>query len=296
MPDSWIIIANPASGGGRGRRVGEQAGEALRKRGAMAEIAWTSGSGDAEHLARTAVAQGMRRIAACGGDGTIHEVANGLAGSDAVLGLMPCGRGNDLARALRIPKGVDGAVEALVNGDARRIDLGRMGHRFFCTVACWGFDAQVSRTVRGGSRWPGGGYVLAVLRELWQFQCPKMRLSGDFGTIEGRIFVAAAANTPFYGGGIRIAPDAVMDDGYLDMCLGRELSRIQLLGLFPKAYFGKHLRHPAVQMERTRFLDVASDDPLWIFADGEPMGQAPAWIEIAAGALSVKVPKGHESR
>jgi len=182
-------------------------------------------------------------------------------------------------------------VEALINGDARRIDLGRISHRFFCTVACWGFDAEVSRTVRGGSRWPGGGYVLAMLRELWQFQCPQMRLSGDFGTIEGRIFVAAAANAPFYGGGIQIAPKAIVDDGYLDLCTVRERPSIQLLGLFPKACLGKHLGHSAVQMERTRFLDVASDNPLWIFADGEPMGQAPARIEIAAGALVVRVPK-----
>ena len=291
MAEGWLIIANPVSGGGRAKRVGEQVLSFLQTRGLSAELAFTTAPGDGERLVRSALDRGVRQIAVCGGDGSIHEAINGLAGSNGVLGIVPCGRGNDFARALGIPKKIKAAVEVLVNGQNRQIDLSRIGHRYFGTVACLGFDAEVSRATRKGSARLGAtvSYVSALLKELVRYQCPAVRLEGDFGIFEGDIFLTAMGNTPFYGSGIQIAPGAKIDDGLLTVCLVKSVSRQNVLLLLPKVYSGGHIDHPAVQMLQTRSLIITAKDDLWLFADGEPIGQTPATVEIVPNVLTVRV-------
>ena len=139
MSNHWTIIANPVSGRGRARRIGELVADLLRERGVDADLMVSEAPGDCERIAREVLARGVRQVAACGGDGTVHEVVNGLANADAVLGIVPCGRGNDLARALGLSKDVKGVVNTLVHGVDRAIDLGRVGDRFFATIASLGF-------------------------------------------------------------------------------------------------------------------------------------------------------------
>ena len=298
MSDHWTIIANPVSGRGRARRIGERVVELLRERGVDADLMMSEAPGDCERMAREVLARGGRQVVACGGDGTIHEVVNGLANSDAVLGVVPCGRGNDLARALGLSSDVEDVVNTLVHGVDRAIDLGKVGDRFFATVASLGFDTAVARRMR--SQGTGfltralevGGtvsYRLTVLRTLVGYRSSLVRLRGDFGVFEGRILLAATANAPFYGSGIKIAPDAIVDDGMLDVCIVADVSRWTVLRMFLRAYSGAHVGHSSVRVVQTRTLQVASDDPLWIFADGEPMCEIPAMIEVVPGALKVKV-------
>lgn len=298
MPNHWTIIANPVSGRGRARRIGERVADLLHERGVNADLMMSGAPGDCERLAREALARGARQVAACGGDGTVHEVVNGLANSDAVLGVVPCGRGNDLARALGLSRGVNDVVNTLVHGVDRAIDLGKVGDRFFSTVASLGFDTAVAQRMRNqGSGFltraleVGGtvSYGLTVLRTLVGYRSSLVRLQGDFGVFEGRILLAATANAPFYGSGIKIAPDAIVDDGMLDVCIVADVSRWTVLRMFLRAYSGAHVGHSAVRVVQTRTLQIESDDPLWIFADGEPMCEIPAKIEVVPGALKVKV-------
>ena len=291
MSNHWTIIANPVSGRGRARRTGERVADLLHERGVYVDLMMSGAPGDCERLAREALARGVRQVAACGGDGTVHEVVNGLANSDAVLGVVPCGRGNDLARALGLSSDVEDVVNTLVHGVDRAIDLGKVGDRFFATVASLGFDTAVAQRARSRPSRLGGtaSYCLAVLRTLSGYRSPFVRLRGDFGVFEGRILLAATANAPFYGSGIKIAPDAIVDDGVLDVCIVADVSRWTVLRMFLRAYSGAHVGHSAVRVVQTRTLQIESDDPLWIFADGEPMCEVPAMIEVVPGALKVKV-------
>ena len=298
MSDRWTIIANPVSGRGRARRLGERVADLLRERGVNADLMVSEAPGDCERMAREVLARGVRQVAACGGDGTVHEVVNGLANSDAVLGVVPCGRGNDLARALGVSKDVVDVVNTLVHGVDRAIDLGKAGDRFFATVATLGFDTAVAQRMRNqGTGFltralEAGGtvsYGLTVLRTLFGYRSPFVRLRGDFGVFEGRVLLAATANAPFYGSGIKIAPGAIIDDGMLDVCIVADVSRWTVLRMFLSAYSGTHIGHSAVRVVQTRTLQIESDDPLWIFADGEPMCEVPAKIEVVPSALKVKV-------
>ena len=298
MSNHWTIIANPVSGRGRARRIGERVADLLRERGVNADLMVSEAPGDCERIAREVLARGARQVAACGGDGTVHEVVNGLANSDAVLGVVPCGRGNDLARALGLSKDVVDVVNTLVHGVDRAIDLGKVGDRFFATVATLGFDTAVAQRMQtqgagfltrtlevGGTV----SYGLTVLRTLFGYRSPFVRLQGDFGVFEGRVLLAATANAPFYGSGIKIAPGAIVDDGMLDVCIVADVSRWTVLRMFLSAYSGAHVGHSAVRIVQTRTLQIESDDPLWIFADGEPMCEVPAKIEVVPDALRVKV-------
>ena len=301
MSNHWTIIANPVSGRGRARRVGERVADLLRERGVNSDLMVSEAPGDCERIAREVLARGVRRVAACGGDGTVHEVVNGLADSDAVLGIVPCGRGNDLARALGLSRDVKDVVNTLVHGVDRAIDLGKAGNRFFATVASLGFDTAVAQRMRNQGTGSmhiltrvlevGGtvSYGLTVLRTLFGYRSPFVRLRGDFGVFEGRVLLAATANAPFYGSGIKIAPDAIVDDGMLDVCIVVDVSRWTVLRMFLSAYSGAHVGHSAVRIVQTRTLQIESDDSLWIFADGEPVCEIPAKIEVVPGALKVKV-------
>ncbi|MSS73968.1 MAG: diacylglycerol kinase family lipid kinase [Candidatus Latescibacteria bacterium] len=288
MPD-LVVIANPVSGGGRGRKAGEAVVRTLRERGVSVKLRLTEGRGDGARLTSEALSAGCRRFAVCGGDGVIHEVAGALANSGAALGIVPCGRGNDLARALGIPKNLKEAIEVLVSGEERRIDLGKVGGRYFCTVACMGFDAEAGRAVYEHQA-PFSGtaaYVLAVLKTLRTYRGAPVRIAGDFGVFEGPILLAAIGNTGFYGGGMQILPQAACDDGLLDVCIIDPLPRLKLLRYFPRIFSGSHISLPEVHTLRGRSIRIESPRPLWIFADGEPICQTPAQVEVVEKALTV---------
>lgn len=289
----YHIIANPVSGKGRGRAAGEEVRRRLSEEGASVRLSFTEGRGHGRDLAAQAVAGGATRVVACGGDGTVHEVAGALAGSRATMGVVPCGKGNDLARVLKVPKETGAAAEVLLKGEGRWIDLGRVGDRYFCTVAMVGFDAEVARSINEDGV-PFGGtaaYVYGVLKTLLTYRSPSMQLTGDFGGVEGRVFLAATGNTSTYGGGMRIVPSAVCDDGALDVCIVRHLPRWKVLLLFPRVFSGTHADLPVVEMRRTRRLRIECPEPMWIFGDGEALCRTPATLEVAEKALQVICPK-----
>jgi diacylglycerol kinase (ATP) len=289
----FTLIANPAAGKGKAAAIAECAYRQLTVQGIKGRVALTTQSGDANRLAHEAVANGAQWIIACGGDGTIHEVVNAIAEKpDVVLGLLPCGKGNDLAGALKIPKDLTAAIEVLLNGDPRQIDLGKIGDHYFDTIVTCGYDAEVSRRVaEKGTPFSGiTAYVHTAIATLFSYKPPAARLEGDFGAYEGDILLTATGITPYYGGGMKIVPNAVMDDGLFDVCIIKPVPRRTVLHMMIMLFWGGHTSHPAVKIHRTKSLTIHTDPPLLLFADGERICYTPATIEIVQRGLTVLVP------
>ena len=292
MTGKTRIVVNPTSGRGRGMRYAERVRDLLAAKGASVEIRPTSARGEAEALASDAVNEGFACVAACGGDGTVHEAVNALAGTDVALGILPCGRGNDFARAMGIPAAPEKAAAVLRQGRVRPFDLGKVNDRYFATVVTLGFDSEVARLVYDGEV-PFKGmaaYLWGLARMLRIYRGLGLRMTGDFGTIDQTVLLAATGNTSTYGGGIRITPNASPTDGALDICLVRMMSAGRILRVFPRVYWGGHLSHPGIFSYRTGSLRLETVQPVVLFADGEPVGGTPAEIIAVPGALRVLCP------
>lgn len=285
--DAIPIIVNPAAGGGRALRRAHAAAAAFAARGCAVELRQTDGPGHAGDIATACAVAGRPSVVVCGGDGTVHEAAAGLAGTGTALAVLACGRGNDFAAALRLPRGPSQLVAAVLEGERVRVDLGSMNGTAFCTVAAVGFDAEVTRHVmRGGGRTAGRhAYLLAALQLLFRYPAPVLRFEGDFGVREGRYLLGAIANTERYGAGFRIAPGARADDGLLDCVLVSDLPRWRALTLMPSIFRGTHIRRPEVEVVRTRELRVTSERPCALAADGEFLGETPATMAVRPRAL-----------
>ncbi len=302
-PRSFLIIYNPVAGRGRGERMVLELADLLEHRGLPSTTHATTGRGDAERAAASAIAEhrgtGTICVVACGGDGTMQEVANAVARADsdeAVMGVAPAGRCNDFARGLGIGKRPERIGEILTDGVPTPVDLGRVGQRLFCTIAAIGFDAAVSRFVND-MRMPLRGpvaYVYGTLRVLFRYKTPELRLRGDFDDYDGPVFMAASANTPWYGGAMKIAPDASPFDGKLDVCVVTRIKKRRALGMLRTVMGGKHLRLPEVRLLRTRRFTAEVIDRnhrVEVWADGEPIGALPTTVEIAPAAVRIMLPR-----
>ncbi len=296
----WCIIANPVAGRRKALQWAPELHDALKTRGDDADLCYTADSSGAESLAREAASRGVDGVIACGGDGTVHQVINGLlAASEGqpcpLLGLLPTGRCNDLAIALGIPRR-DGqaAIDVILNGTALPIDLGRIGTRYFSTVATLGFDSEVAGYVFEGKppRFLKGtaAYVFAILVKLVRYRDVPVELKGDSFAYAGDIFLAATGNTAYYGGGMMIVPPADPRDGRLDLCLVRSAPRLDVLRMITRVFSGGHVNHPAVELRSTQRLEISSPLPLWLWADGERLCQLPATVEVVPNCLKLLVP------
>ena len=314
--NNFIVIANPISGKGRAKSVAEQAHAALTESGRQGQLVFTSASGDAKLFAHEAVSDGIRFVVACGGDGTLHEVVNGIAAvPDVVLGVLPCGRGNDFAAAIGVPLKPEAAIENLLSGTAIHVDLGRcyqnntvggisesrpvgeisesQTEHYFVTIATCGYDTEVSRRAAKGTPLFAGtaSYAYAAVETLFYYEPPVVHLEGEFGTYEGPLLLAATGITNRYGGGFKIVPNARIDDGLFDVCVIRPVSSLTVLRLLVTLFWGGHVSHPAVSIHQTRTLTIETETPLLLYADGEPMCETPVTIEIIKGGLVVMSPR-----
>ena len=298
LEDSWAVIVNPTAGRGKAAKVATLLMAALEEREAKAELLLTSGPGHAVQLARRASESGANRIVACGGDGTIHEVINGImsSGSRSTLGILAGGTCNDLAYALGLPGDPTEAIPRILELNVRSIDLGRVdldenNCKYFATIATLGFDSEVSEFVDAG-RCPSflrasAAYLYAAVMSLFTYRFPRVTLHGDFGAFSGPLLLAAIGNTDRYGARIRITPAALPDDGQFDVCIVRQVSKLEVLRVLPRTFSGNHVTHPAVRIEQTSQLRIDTERPLWIWADGERLAQTPMTVEIVPGALQV---------
>lgn len=232
-------------------------------------------------------------VAAAGGDGMVHFVANGVIGTKAALGIVPLGTGNDFAVNVGYSRTDPlAACAVLAAGAVRTVDAGRIeGGPYFVCVAGGGFDSDVNQ-VANRMRWLRGTpvYVAATLRTLARFRPSRFTVTLDGERRQMDAMFVAAGNATSYGGGMRITPGAILDDGLLDVTIVGAMSRPALLGQFPKLFKGTHVNHPAVTTARAARVTIQADREFALYADGEPIGPLPKTLSVVASALRVVAP------
>jgi diacylglycerol kinase (ATP) len=288
-----LLVHNPTAGGGRAGRLVAQVAERLRADGVETEQHQTRSLEDAR-LAACQAARSFDAIVAVGGDGTVGACAAGLADAAApvraALGVVPAGGGNDAARSLGLPAGDPLAAAGMLAGLRRRpADLATVAGRAYLNVAGAGFDSEVNRVANQRLGWAGNRprYVGAVLAELVVGRVATFELALDGRPTRLRGWLVAVANGPSYGGGMKVAPHASLDDGLLDVVVIHEIGKLEFLRTFPKVFSGRHVEHPAVAVHRAARVDLDADRTLVVYADGEPAGTLPATFEVRRGAITV---------
>lgn len=297
MAEHIAVLANPFAGKGRGARSAEVAVRHLRARGVDVRLFVGGSAADTARLAVAAVADAPRALVVVGGDGTLAGVLDTVCAGSVPVVLVAAGTGNDLARALGLPRGDSAAAaELAVTGVPRPIDVGVIrtaaGTRMFLTVAALGFDAKVSdRTNR--LRWPHGAlrYYVALLIELARLRPMDFTLAVDDESPRRQPgTLIAAGSTASYGGGMPICAGAVPDDGLLDIVHVAPLGRLRLLRLFPLLLRGTHLARREVTHRRARSVTVSAPG-LVVYADGERIGEDECTLAVLPAALTLMVPR-----
>ena len=223
----------------------------------------------------------------------MHHVLNTIIhDSDATLGIIPCGTGDDFAQNVGIPHNIDKACEIIAKGKTKKVDIARIGNSFYGCIASVGFDAEANRFANEKVKFLKGKavYVYAVLRTLINYVPKKIKITYDNETYENEVMFAAIGNTCSYGGGMKITPDAKLDDGMLDITIIEKTGKLELLKTFPSVFKGKHVKNPSVKTFRARKIKITSEHDMEVFADGEYLCSLPVDIEILPKALSVIVP------
>ncbi len=295
------LIVNPAAGGGKAARLAPRVERRLRELGLTVRRIDTRDLGHARELASDAARAG-ETVVALSGDGMVGVLADALcAVPGAVLGVLPGGRGNDLARVLGIDEDAVEACAVIADGVSRAMDIGEVteaGHeragRAFVGIASAGFDSEANRIANEAPAWLGGlVYAYGALRALLSWRPARFEIELD-PPGERRSFIAysiGAANSRAYGGGMRAAPDAMLDDGLLEVVVVESVGKLRFLTrTFPKVFKGTHVHEPNVSVFRAQEVAVSADRPFAIYADGDPIGELPVRVRAVRAAVTVLIP------
>jgi YegS/Rv2252/BmrU family lipid kinase len=302
VPEPICLLVNPSAGGGRSARLAPEMERALRGHGLTVRRVDTRDLDHARSLAREAAAAG-ETIVALSGDGLVGILADELrAIPGAVLGVLPGGRGNDLARVLEIPADATEACGTIATGVRRAVDLGCVralgqegaGERAFVGIASAGFDSDANRIANEAPAWLGGlVYAYGALRALLSWRPARFELELDSG--ERHSFTGysiAAANSRAYGGGMLAAPDAMLDDGLLEIVAIEHVGRLRFLANLPRVFKGTHVQLPSVRVFRAAAVTISADRPFEMYADGDPIGALPVHVRALPGAVTLITPAG----
>ena len=299
-----VLIANPKAGRGKvGRTLSDVEG-VLRARDLEYRTVLTQRPGHATEAARDALLRGERFLVAAGGDGTVHEVVNGMFADDrpvaegAVLGVVACGSGCDFVRTFDLPGDAVGAATHLSGEATRPVDVGRIeltspgggpAVRYFVNVAETGIDADTVARATRLPRWMGRAqYLAAFWLVLPRFRPTTVRISADGHSLASRMHNVVIANARYFGGGMQISPKSQPDDGLLD-ALAMVGPKTDAFTIVPKVYRGTHLPHRNIVELRAKYVRVDADRPYLVEADGEVVGTTPASFDVLPRALLLKV-------
>jgi diacylglycerol kinase (ATP) len=306
------VILNPVAGAGKAAKVWPEFEAELERQIGAFDLRLTTRPDEAVLIAEAMAREGYELIVAAGGDGTISETADGILrtrdgqSASATLGILPCGTGSDLARTLKLDGKPEEAVRRLLQGTGRLIDAGRVGfagmngqklERHFINISSLGLSGPTSRAVNAAKRSNASSgqlvFMWHTIKELLKYQFQTVRITvDDEPPIEAKIALVAAANGRYFGGGMMIAPDAIEDDGLLDLVIFRGAAKLKLILDLRLLYTGSHRSHPQVTMLRGKkiLVEPAGDPALntaMLDVDGESPGQIPALFEVLPKAIRV---------
>lgn len=287
------FIFNPIAGSGASNKAFAQMEQLLKERGVAYSVVRSDYAGHANELARAAIQEGHECIVAVGGDGTVREVAQEMIDTKVPMGVLPCGTGNDMARALHIPQDPAEALEILLNNDACPMDAATANGKLFFNVGGFGFDVDtLINTERYKKRFSGmTAYLLGLFRALIGLKLRHVRVTTPEQTFEQNALVVAVCNGTHFGGGMHVAPLADPTDGLLDVCIIRDVTRLTVLSVLAKFVKGKHVGLPIVSYFKTREITVLSEPESRLQLDGEIVSGTPVTFSIRPGALLVKMGK-----
>ena len=298
------VIVNPAAGANSTHRKWPGIRELLKNAGLSFDFQFTEGKGHGIELAKAAAGDGCRYLVAVGGDGTVHEVANGIMQTsnarETALGMICTGTGSDLSRSIGIPRDFARACSSLIDPHQLTVDVGLVEYRkkaqvckrYFVNSAGIGFDATVVRTTDKIPKFFGGTipYLTGLVLSLLGYRNKPVEFQiGDKAVEEAKVLSMVIANGKYFGGGMQIAPEARLDDGLFDMVIVGDFGKIELIRVFPRVYKGTHLDYPKVRLEKDTRITIHSPQRFLLHADGEILGEGPVSFQILPRALNLVV-------
>ncbi len=300
-----VFIVNPKAGNGSAGREWPRIQAMARDRLGAFQFYITSGPGDATQLARNALLEGAERVVCVGGDGTLNEVVNGFMGEDvpirpeAVLGFIPDGTGCDFVRTVPIPSALDKALDTIVDSHVRSIDLGRLSYwdhqgspcyKYFHNITSFGLGGEVDERVNRTTKTFGPflSFIWATLISILLYDKKRIRLRvDDHYDEEVTVWNVAVANGQYHGGGMCVAPDAVVDDGLFHVTVIGDMSLTEVFMSLPRLYDGKIKQLAKVTILTGKKVEAFSDERVLLDMDGEQPGRLPVVIDIVPGALQL---------
>jgi len=289
-----VFIINPVAGKAKGLKLIPIIKELFNDRSEEYVIEVTNAPGHAEIIAASYSRVCKCRIYSIGGDGTLNEVMNGMAGTDSELAIIPCGTGNDFIRSIIENWSLEDILYKTINGDAKNVDFAKVNSRYFINIASVGFDAEVVFNTRKFKRLPGVSgslaYILGIIYTVFKYSGDQLKISIDGKKISKKLLLVAVANGRFYGGGMQPTPHADLCDGLLDVCLIDTINIFKILAFFPKLIKGTHGSMKEVTFFKGRKIEIESDNDICINADGEIFRGKKIEFEIQKVGLSVIIP------
>lgn len=288
--ENILFIVNPIAGGGRAKELIPMIEATMNKCDRDFKIKIAEKPGDAIKISEEGL-NDYRIIVAVGGDGTVNEVSQGIINrGDGVLGIIPGGTGNDMARSLGLPMDPKKAIDEILIGNRKMIDIGRVNSSSFLNIASVGFDAEVVDNNRKIRKKVKGAisYAISLVYTIFQFKSKPVSIEIDGKRNRENILLLAVGNGKYYGGGIKVLPHAELDDGYLHICLIADISKLKLLLLFPSVFKGNHLKHKKyVRTYRARSVILKSEKDITLNVDGDVSPVKDLDISLDARKISV---------
>ncbi len=289
----YCIIFNPTAGAGRSLKAMQTVSQILNEKNVKYEVFETQYREHAVSLARNAIGKGYDGIISVGGDGTLLEIAGVLHGTDEALGVIPAGTGNDFRQAIDVPREPADALNIILAGKKRKVDIGLLGDdRYFLNVAGTGFDVEVIKNTEKVRRTFTGGfaYFLGIFLSVFGYKSVSIEVNINGEIIRRRVLLIAIANGKCYGGGLNVAPQADVADGLFNVMIINQIPNWRILLELPKLQKGQIEKIPGHELFTCSELYISSDEPLRFNLDGEVYGQTPVRLSIVPKSITVFCP------
>lgn len=290
---SILFIVNPTAGKGKAKTLVPLIENECIRGKVDYVIKYTAAPGDGTSVAVWGANAGFKRIVAVGGDGTVNEVLNGIAGTSVALGVIPGGSGNDFIRSINKHREMEKILDDNINGKIVKSDIGICNGKYFINVASSGFDAQVvMETINAKKIFSGSlAYIVALIKTIFMYKGSKMSIKIDEVQFDDNTLLVAVANGRYYGGGMLPAPKAQIDDGYFNICHIKQVGKLKMLVLFPKFIKGKHENIKEVSMFKGRKIRIEANVELPVNVDGETFYSRQIEFEIIQDGINIIIPE-----